>query len=227
MEGSDGRPVSREFGPYEYHEILQRFAQDGFTVVSEVRPRGTDPAEYARKIAGWVRGLLEAGVPDRNVAVVGGSQGGVIAAYASAFLDEPELKFVILAGLFGDGESERSLRLHGRVFSIYDEADTHSILPEVYFRQSPALTEGKSLVTKTGLGHGLIYRPYSAWYEPAIRWINGRSNDRSGGNPSVCHGGAFHPDLGTAGETGPVSRHLPAPVSRPTVLSGSAPSSDR
>jgi predicted esterase len=175
VEGSDGRPVSRQFGPYEYRGILQKFAHDGFTVVSEIRPYGADPAEYGRKVAAWVARLLKAGVPSRNMTVVGASQGGVIAAHVSAILEEPELKFVILAGLFGDVDSEGRLKLHGRVFSIYDESDTHTISPEMYFKQSPALTEGKSLVTKTGLGHGLLYQPYSAWYEPAIKWINERS----------------------------------------------------
>jgi pimeloyl-ACP methyl ester carboxylesterase len=188
VEGSDGRPVSQEFGPYEYREILQRFADDGFTVISEIRPFATDPAEYGKKVAAWVGGLLKAGVPGRNVTVVGASQGGVIAAHVSALLNEPELKFVILAGLYEDVESERRLMLHGRVFSIYDQADRHVISPGMYFKQSPALTEGKSLVTKTGLGHGLVYQPYSAWYGPAVKWINQRSkntiSDRSVSRPT-------------------------------------------
>ena len=60
VEGSDGRPVSDVFGPYEYREILQRFEQEGFVVISEIRPRGADVNDYAKKTVTEIEALLSA-----------------------------------------------------------------------------------------------------------------------------------------------------------------------
>ena len=171
VTASDGRPVSREFGAYEYRAILGRFSDDGFVVMSEIRPDDGDPARYARRVAGWIAQLRKSGVPAAHISVVGASMGGVIAAHVSALLDERDLSFVILAGLYDD-EPERSLVLHGRVLSIHDRTDAHSIVPESYFGRSK-LSASRSIVTETGLGHGLIYTAHPAWYEATRDWIAG------------------------------------------------------
>ena len=171
VSGSDGRPVSKEFGPYEYRAILKRFVDDGFVVISEIRPNDDDPSRYAEQVAGWIVQLRASGVPSAHISVVGASIGGVIAAHVSALLDDRDLRFVILAGLF-DEAAERSLVLHGRLLSIHDETDTHRIVPDAYFRRS-ALSASRSIVTKTGLGHGLIYTAHSAWYDATMDWITG------------------------------------------------------
>jgi pimeloyl-ACP methyl ester carboxylesterase len=171
VTGSDGRPFTKEFGPYEYRAILKRFSDDGFVVISEIRPDDDDPGRYAGKVAGWISQLKKSGVSSSRISVVGASMGGVIAAHVSALLGDPGISYVILAGLYDD-EPERSLVLHGRLLSIYDGADTHRIVPDAYFRHSP-LTESRSIVTKTGRGHGLIYTIDPAWYDAALDWISG------------------------------------------------------
>lgn len=179
VTGSDGRPVTKEFGPYEYRAILKRFADDGFVVISEIRSNDDDPAQYAKRVAGWISRMKGSGVPSDHISIVGASMGGVIAVHVSALLDDRELSFVILAGLY-DEEPERSLVLHGRLLSIYDESDDHRIVPEAYFRHS-ALSASRSMVTKTGLGHGLIYTARPSWYDAALSWISGAEGrpDRS------------------------------------------------
>ena len=178
VEGSDGRPVSPDYGPYEYQKIIERFADDGFTVISEIRPAKTDPAFYGKKVASWVDQLIQAGIPARNISMVGASKGGVIAAHVSALLRQPDLRFVILAGFFRNLESERNLSLHGRVLSIHDASDVFAIAPDDYFKQSPDLSDGESLVTQTGLGHGLVFQPHPAWYAPAVAWISRDLNEK-------------------------------------------------
>src|SRR6185369_8324070 len=88
IEEEGPRPTSPRFGVYEYRQILDTFAGRGFTVVSEARPKGTDVAAYAKKVAGQVRALLAAGVPPERIAVVGFSKGGGITLAAAALLRE-------------------------------------------------------------------------------------------------------------------------------------------
>lgn len=172
VEGSNGRPVSPEHGVYQYPEIVAALAGHGFEVRSEVRPANTNPQKYAEGVAREIRELLASGVPEDHIAVVGASKGGVIAAFVSSKLDNPGISYVFLAGLFADAKAEQSLVLHGRVFSIHDAADKNLISSDRYFRQSPDLTERKALVTKTGLGHGLIFTPNPAWLAPAMDWLH-------------------------------------------------------
>lgn len=173
VTGSDGRPVSKEFGPYEFRSILKRFADDGFVVISEIRTNDQNPDAYAKRVANWISRMKKEGVPSDHISVIGASFGGVIAANVSALLDDQNLNYVILAGLF-ESEPERDLILHGRVLSIYDEADTHKIVPDFYFHRS-SLFASRSIITKTGLGHGLIYNVNAAWYGPTLSWINNPS----------------------------------------------------
>jgi hypothetical protein len=147
-------------------------------VISEIRPAKTDPAFYGKKVASWVDQLIQAGIPARNISMVGASKGGVIAAHVSALLRQPDLRFVILAGFFRNLESERNLSLHGRVLSIHDASDVFAIAPDDYFKQSPDLSDGESLVTQTGLGHGLVFQPHPAWYAPAVAWISRDLNEK-------------------------------------------------
>lgn len=170
VTGSDGRPVSPRFGPYEYRAILRRFEQDGFVVLSEIRQDDGNVEANASRVAASIARLKAAGVPSRRIAVVGASMGGIIAAKVASALADPELTYVLIASLYRM-TSEPVVALHGRVLSIHDEADDRPMIPEVYFEQSPDLAEARRLVTQTGLGHGLLYTPHAAWYEPAVDWI--------------------------------------------------------
>lgn len=171
VEGSNGRPVSEAYGPYEFGEILKRFARDGFVVISEIRVRGVDVNSYAEEISGMIHGLLAGGVPASRIAVVGASQGGIIAALVSTKVKEPEINYIIISGLFRDLNTIGDVGLHGRVLAIHDKADTHAFDPERYFKQSPALKESRQIITETGRGHGLVYRPLDEWYLPLREWI--------------------------------------------------------
>jgi len=175
VTGSDGRLVSARFGPYEYRAILQRFEQDGFVVLSEIRKDDSDLSSQAQRVAESIAGLKAAGVPSSRIALVGASMGGIIAARVSAAIADPELTYVLIASLYRM-ESEPVLALHGRALSIHDEADDRPMIPSLYFERSPELSEARSLVTQTRLGHGLLYTPHPAWYQPAIAWIRGKSH---------------------------------------------------
>jgi len=175
VEGSDGRPISPDYGPYEYHDILKAFSEKGFIVISEIRPINSDSEFYSQKVVSWIASLLKKGVPSRNISVVGGSKGGNIAARVSSALQQSDISYVILAGLFAGPESKRGLKLSGRVLSVHDSSDKFPISPEDYFNKSPNIQAKRIIIIHTGLGHGLLYTPHEEWFSEALSWINSKS----------------------------------------------------
>ena len=171
VEDKGVRPKSGKFGYYEYEKIVSTLREKGFTVLSEARPRNTDPRQYAEKVAAEIRELIKKGVPKSRITVVGASKGGVIALHVSNLLKERELNFVILAGLFKSLLKDPDLKLWGNVLSIHDSADTLPIAPEAFFERSKGLGRHKSIVTDLGLGHGLLYQPYESWVKPLLEWV--------------------------------------------------------
>lgn len=174
IETGGVRPTSPQHGVYEYEQILQTLAARGFTVLSEPRPADTVHIEYARKVVAQIERLLKAGVPARNVTVVGASKGGSIAVFVSTLLKNRDVNFVVLAGC-GDGGPyrENKVDLHGRVLSIYDAADI-GVSCAKFYQQSTGLKESGEIEVKLGVGHGLLYKPFKEWVDPAVAWANGK-----------------------------------------------------
>lgn len=171
VEEAGVRPRSEEHGYYEYRLILEELARQGFVVISEARPKGTQIQPYAGNIASQVKKLLANGVPAGNISVVGASKGGVIGAYVSTMLREKGINYVFLAGLFEKCLVDENLRLCGKVLSIHDRSDSQSITPALYFQRSEGLGKFKAIVLGLDVGHGLIYRPYREWIEPLLEWV--------------------------------------------------------
>lgn len=169
----DGRrPVSPQYGAYEYDEILKTFKSKGFVVISEQRRKGTVVEQYAAKVADQVRRLLKAGVPPGNITVVGASQGSFIAMLASTHLKNRDVKFVFIAGCAADPGFLDMVDLHGNVLSIYEKSDGAGTC-EKYRADATGIAKYEELQLQTGLRHGFIYRPMSEWVEPAISWARG------------------------------------------------------
>lgn len=177
IEEEGPRPVSPRFGAYQYRQILDALAARGFTVVSEVRPKDTDVAAYAAKVAGQVRTLLAAGVPPRRVAVVGFSKGGTIALVAASELHDPELRFVSLAGC-GDWLVERfHLDFSGNVLSLYDADDDLATSCARVFAGSKRPFRHRESILHVGRGHGTFFRPDPAWLDPVTEWLAAGGRD--------------------------------------------------
>jgi hypothetical protein len=175
------RPRHERHGFYEYEEILRTLAARGFNVISEPRPADTEHVEYARKVVSQIARLLAAGVPARNVAVVGASKGGGIAVFTSTLLKNRDVNFVVLAGCSSGGPYlTNKVDLHGRVLSIYDTKDEYGgtggrgVSCSKYYKQSTGLKESSEIEVKLGVGHGLLYKPFKEWVDPAVEWANGR-----------------------------------------------------
>jgi hypothetical protein len=163
------RPTSPQFGVYEYDQILETLRARGFVVISEQRPKGTVIEKYAEKVATQVRGLLKAGVPARQITVVGASQGSWIAMLASTYLKNRELNFVFIAGCSADTEFLKQIDWHGNVLSIYESSDRAGTC-EQFLADATGVFRYEERKLNTGLRHGFIYKPMTEWIEPTVAW---------------------------------------------------------
>jgi len=182
IETQGRRPTHPELGVYEYDRILEALAGQGFQVISEARPAGTEVPAYAAKVAAQVRRLVDAGVPPKRIAVAGHSKGGMITIGASSLLDLPDVRFVILAGCFAGISRVRDIPLSGHVLSIYDATDRLASTCAPLFEQAAATGEGpassEEMEIDTGHGHGAFYEPRDAWMVPMVDWL------KAGGEPA-------------------------------------------
>lgn len=160
--------VSPEFGPYRYHAILDSLRAGGFQVLSDVRPQGTDPTQFAKQVAGQVDSLLKSGIPAARIAVVGFSKGGGIAIQAAARLHRTDLTFVFMGAC---GEGNALFKVAGRVLSVFEASDPLGRSCATLFAAALPGTTREERQIHTGLRHGAFYQPRSEWLEPVRAWI--------------------------------------------------------
>lgn len=165
------RPKSEEHGYYEYQLILEELAREGFIVISEAREKDTEIKPYAEKVIAQVKTLLANKVSPANITIVGASKGGIISAYISNMMQDKEINFVFLAGLFEKCLVDEKLKLYGNVLSIHDRSDKLSMTPTLYFQRSEGLGKFKKIILDLDVGHGLIYQPYREWLDPMLDWL--------------------------------------------------------
>lgn len=170
LEREGRRAVSPDYGAYALDAILASLAAKGFEVIAEVRT-GDVGREYARRVAGQVGRLLEAGVPPSNVTVVGASKGGWLTLETAAELGRDDIAFVVLAGC-GPNTVNLGARLRGRILSVMDASDGKDLSCESTFAAAPRLRGRKQVVTDLGLGHGLLYKPLREWLDPLAEWAS-------------------------------------------------------
>lgn len=163
------RPISPRFGVYEYDEILDTFKQSGVIVVSEARKQDREIEPYAGKVSEQVRQLLKAGVPAKQITVVGASQGSWTAMLVSTYLKNRDLNFVLIAACSANEEFLKAVDLHGNVLSIYERSDLAQSC-EDYRTDASGINQWKEVEVNTGLKHGFLYRPLKEWTEPTIAW---------------------------------------------------------
>lgn len=167
--------VDPTFGEYQYQAILDKLASYGFVVLSEVRSKNTDSLAYARRVAGQVGELLQAGVPAQNVTVVGASKGAGIAIFVSNLLGNQEINYVLLA-ICEPGNVrdlvQNQISLSGKVLSIYDSSDPYGGTCQdlLAFSEGKGLSSHDEIVLDLGLSHGLLYRPLDDWVLPTVEW---------------------------------------------------------
>jgi hypothetical protein len=160
---------------------VKSFENRGFTVISEIRPKGTKLYKYAGNIVRQIKTLLKNGIPPGQITVVGFSKGSAIALLVSAELENPGVNFVVMSGISHTGTHvpgcykkliDRSVQfLHGRFLSIYDESDQKCNICQKIFQNVSDDAIFEKIKVKNGLGHGLFYRPRRDWFDPVVQWI--------------------------------------------------------
>lgn len=169
VEAGNTRPVSPQFGVYEYEQILDTFRQSGFVVISEARKQSRKIEPNAHKVAEHVKQLLKAGVPPEHITVVGASQGSWITMLVSTYVRNRKVNFVLIAACSADEGFLKAVNLHGSVLSIYEKSDLAQSCQK--FRiDATGISEWKEVEVNTGLKHGFLYRPMKEWIEPTIAW---------------------------------------------------------
>src|SRR5690348_1398109 len=112
------------FGTYQYEDILNTFKGAGFTVLSEVRQKNTDPVEYAHKMVNQIDSLIKNGVDANNITVVGASKGAIISMLISSYLKNKDVNFVLLAGCMNNLlQAFPDIQFCGNILSIYEKSD--------------------------------------------------------------------------------------------------------
>ncbi len=164
------RPTSDRYGVYEYQQILDAFRSRGFIVISEARAKDTDGNQYAAKVVEQITRLLEANVPPNKITVVGASKGAVIAMLASTLLKNRNVNFVLMCNCNDYILENYDLDLHGNVLSIYDAADEYGQSCQKFFERASGLNKHEEMELRTGLGHGIIFRPMAEWIDPVANW---------------------------------------------------------
>ena len=162
----------------DHQGVVEALAKKGFHVIAELRSAGTNPVEYAQKVAGQVRTLLDAAVPAANIVVTGFSKGGSITIATAAVLDNPAVRFVVMAGCgigpFADNFARQveadGPKLKGRMLSLYEAADREGGSCQAAFAKAGPDLVASEKVLDTGAGHGLFFRPQAVWIDAVADW---------------------------------------------------------
>ncbi len=175
VQDQGANAVSKDFGAYEYLNILDTLSSYGFHVISEVRPKGTDEVKYAEKLAMQIDTLISIGVAPENIVVVGASLGGYITIETVHKLKNSKINYALI-GLCSqyalDYFSKYNRELCGNFLSIYESSD-QKISCDRILKEPDCKSGYKEIKLNMGNGHGFLYKPYREWVHPIVEWING------------------------------------------------------
>jgi hypothetical protein len=170
VEGDDPKPVSPQYGQYDFPAIKQAlFNAGGFNLIAYQRPKSTDDS-YADTLKSWVKRLLDAGVKPSRITLVGFSRGAQLTALASSGVAAEGINTALLA-ICEDGDVSHApgLVLGGNLLSIYETSDELGSCRKLSARSH--LKSFKEVAISTGKRHGAFFQPLPQWTEPLKAWI--------------------------------------------------------
>jgi pimeloyl-ACP methyl ester carboxylesterase len=171
VEGDNERPVSPEFGVYDFPGIKAAlFEGGGFNLIAHHRPKNTQFDAYVLTLEAMVKRLLEARVKPSRITLIGFSRGGGLTAHAAARLKDTGINTAILAACFDSGSSSiTSLDLGGNLLSIYETTDLPGSCSRLAAHSH--LTSFQEVAITTGRKHGAFFQPLKEWLGPLKKWI--------------------------------------------------------
>lgn len=172
LEGHSLKEKHEEYGRAEYKEIIARFEELGFTVISEKRPENTVVNTYAEKVLKQIDSLKALNVPSENITLVGTSKGGYIAQYVSSYAKDSLLNFVFVGSVHNDDINELPAnQWYGRICTIYEASDDFTTSALKKFEVNKGLIlDFYELKLSTGKKHGYLYKANDEWILPAANW---------------------------------------------------------
>lgn len=172
VENQGAQAVSKQFGRYEYDNIVQKLKASGHTVHAEVRKKNTDVEQYATLQATHIKEQIGTGISAKDITLIGASKGARIVIAIQNRLQNSEIKSVLLAGMFSSVVNDKETQLYGKVLSIYDKSDSWLVSSTSLVDRSKSLTVFKEIVVDKNLKHGLLFKPYDDWLLPALDWAS-------------------------------------------------------
>lgn len=172
LEGNIDKPYNLNkpvWGIYDFPAVKESLSDGSYNLIAYHREKNTDPYSYAKKLAHDVNQLIQAGVPEQHIALVGFSRGGEITMLASNELKNKNLNFVIRAGCDGIVKNN-NIQLYGNIFSIFETSDEVGSC-EFMKKRSPEVTGYQEISISTGQQHGVFFRPNKAWVSPVKQWL--------------------------------------------------------
>ena len=163
--------VSPTYGKYMYRAIIDSLSNYGYHVISEVRPKNATVNTYGEKVAEQVKTLINKGIPEKNIIVMGASMGASIATRAAEILANKNVRFVVMGMCNESDTGGDNGKICGNFFSIYEASDGPGSCAN-YLKNKPCISGFKEIKLTLGNGHGFLYQPYKEWLHPLVRWIN-------------------------------------------------------
>lgn len=176
QEQQSVRPQSPDYGYYELEGIREAFRSRGFTLHSEIRPKGVTVSDAADHVVKQVRALIDSGVRPDHITVVGASMGASIAMRVSARLQQPDVRFALLGPCLSSAvpavTAEEKKNPAGRMLVVRDLSDVPLAGCDRWAQQDggPTGLRAREIEINTGLAHGYLYRPLPEWVDPAVEW---------------------------------------------------------
>lgn len=178
FEDAGAVAVNKDYGPVNYYDLVNAFKQKGFTVISELRKKDTNGAQYAEKVATEIDSMIKSGVDPSDITVVGTSKGSIIAMLVSVDLQNKDVNYVFI----GDCDDEvfeniKAINFCGNILSIYEKTDEYGQTCIKFKNKSTLpIPHYKEIELNTGLKHGFLYKPLPEWVNPSIKWASGDYN---------------------------------------------------
>jgi len=161
-----------DFGICEWDAITRYFKTEGFQLIADRRPAGTDARLYAQKVVQQIDSLIQDGVAPADITVVGTSKGGFIAMFTASLLQNPAVNFVFIGCCHERLLAEQpDLQFCGRILSIFERSDEWSTSCRKAKNSSQsAIPVFKEIKLKTGLRHGFLFKALPEWLLPTVKW---------------------------------------------------------
>ena len=170
VEGQNPMPINPRWGMYNFPEIKTALSDDSYNLIAYHRPKGTDPRDFANKLADNANSLINKGVKPENITFIGFSRGGAITVLTSNFLASDKVNFVILAGCSKFVKNNSELEVFGNIFSVFETSDGVGSCQFLIDRSKKVKTFKEISIT-TGKEHGAFYNPLPERIIPVKMWL--------------------------------------------------------